>query len=310
MPLRDLTTLDAIAGTSRGDAQAALACMAGNKVLDTLTLIASVLAGSDSAEYAGAFDAALSAMADLVVAQGTALDLTDENQIKALISDAAATGRFLLTPEIADGVATILAAFNSAVEAAGSATGVNLLSALSAIALVAQGAAATTLKDLGDGLIDVTIVIQEFTGTNLDDAISEAKSQTGDVDGPTVQNAPQAIADAYLTNEDTVLIGAAGVLENDIDFDGDQLTPILVSDTTHGTLAFNSDGSFIYTPDANYNGPDMLQLQDQRRKSGQRAYDGHHCHRRGQRSRGHRRSDKGLRYRRRPIDGHWTACGV
>ena len=52
---------------------------------------------------------------------------------------------------------------------------------------------------------------------------------------------------------------AAGVLANDTDVDGDTLyrgarhrTP------AHGTLALNADGSFTYTPAANYNGPDSF----------------------------------------------------
>ena len=36
------------------------------------------------------------------------------------------------------------------------------------------------------------------------------------------------------------------------------LTAIKVSDPAHGTLTLNSDGSFTYTPDANYNGPDSF----------------------------------------------------
>ena len=36
------------------------------------------------------------------------------------------------------------------------------------------------------------------------------------------------------------------------------LTAVLVSGPAHGTLTLNADGSFTYTPTANYNGPDSF----------------------------------------------------
>jgi VCBS repeat-containing protein len=73
-------------------------------------------------------------------------------------------------------------------------------------------------------------------------------------------DAPVAVGDSYSTNEDTTLTVAAGtgVLGNDTDVDGDTLTAILVSGPTHGTLTLNANGSFTYTPAANYNGPDSF----------------------------------------------------
>src|SRR5207244_13426636 len=66
---------------------------------------------------------------------------------------------------------------------------------------------------------------------------------------------PTATDDAYSTDEDTALtIVAPGVLSNDTDPDGDALTAVLVSSPAHGTLALNANGSFSYTPAANYNG--------------------------------------------------------
>jgi VCBS repeat-containing protein len=48
------------------------------------------------------------------------------------------------------------------------------------------------------------------------------------------------------------------VLANDTDADGDNLTAVLVSGPSHGTLTLNADGSFNYTPDANFNGSDSF----------------------------------------------------
>jgi hypothetical protein len=72
--------------------------------------------------------------------------------------------------------------------------------------------------------------------------------------GP-INDAPVAVDDAYSMNEDTVLsISAPGVLANDTDADGDTLTVTLVDDVSAGTLVFNADGSFTYTPDADFYG--------------------------------------------------------
>lgn len=74
-----------------------------------------------------------------------------------------------------------------------------------------------------------------------------------------VNDAPVATADTYSTPEDTPLVVAApGALTNDTDIDGDPLTAALVTGPAHGTLGLNADGSFTYTPEADYNGPDAF----------------------------------------------------
>ena len=74
-----------------------------------------------------------------------------------------------------------------------------------------------------------------------------------------VNDAPVAVANSFTTNEDTALtVPAPGILGNDTDADGDALTSVLVTDVTHGTLVLNSNGSFTYTPTANYSGLDSF----------------------------------------------------
>ena len=72
-------------------------------------------------------------------------------------------------------------------------------------------------------------------------------------------DAPVAVADSYTTDEDTPLVIAApGLLANDTDAENDPLTAIKVSDPANGTVTVNADGSFTYTPGANYSGPDSF----------------------------------------------------
>ena len=75
----------------------------------------------------------------------------------------------------------------------------------------------------------------------------------------TTLNSPVANPDFYETAEDQeLLIAAAGVLENDTDADGDTLTAELVSGPANGTVIFNSDGSFLYTPQLDFQGKDTF----------------------------------------------------
>ena len=45
---------------------------------------------------------------------------------------------------------------------------------------------------------------------------------------------------------------------NDTDIDSATLTAVVVTGPAHGTLTLNANGSFTYTPAANYNGPDSF----------------------------------------------------
>jgi VCBS repeat-containing protein len=75
-------------------------------------------------------------------------------------------------------------------------------------------------------------------------------------DGPIVAD------DFYTTPENTALVvPAPGVMSNDVDVAGNAFTATLVTDVSHGTLSFNADGSFTYTPSANFIGADSFQYQ-------------------------------------------------
>jgi Bacterial Ig domain/Right handed beta helix region len=94
---------------------------------------------------------------------------------------------------------------------------------------------------------------------------STSTDNTVDFDAPNI--APTAVGDSYTTNEDTPLTanGAgsnpAGVLANDTDPDGDSLNAVLVSGPSHAAtngFTLNQDGSFSYTPAANFFGTDTF----------------------------------------------------
>src|SRR2546425_7152638 len=68
-----------------------------------------------------------------------------------------------------------------------------------------------------------------------------------------------AANDRFATDEDTALtITAPGVLGNDTDVDSPVLTAVVVTGPGHGALALNANGSFSYTPAAEFNRGDSL----------------------------------------------------
>ncbi|WP_254721922.1 beta strand repeat-containing protein [Kovacikia minuta] len=71
---------------------------------------------------------------------------------------------------------------------------------------------------------------------------------------------PTANPNTYSVNANNTLSipVATGVLVNDTDPEGDRLVASVVSDPTKGTLTLNSNGSFIYQPNANVTGTDTF----------------------------------------------------
>src|SRR5262245_27845040 len=91
-----------------------------------------------------------------------------------------------------------------------------------------------TIKDLGGATVTATVQVT-ITGVN---------------------DAPVANADAFTLDEDTTL--TANVLGNDTDVDSATLTATLVSGAAHGSVTLSPDGSFTYTPNANFFGSDSF----------------------------------------------------
>ena len=73
--------------------------------------------------------------------------------------------------------------------------------------------------------------------------------------------APTALNDSYVIYKDSfnsASEGAATLLANDYDGNGDSITASLVSGPSHGSLTLNSNGSFVYTPTTGYYGSDSF----------------------------------------------------
>lgn len=251
----DLGTFDPLAQAVGGSSAGAAAFVESTAVENVVAMTAAFASGrngtSVAAEAVRVFDALAAAIRNL--APGATIDLSDVATLSGIVSAAMPNP----TPAAVTGVASIIAAANAAADQQ-AGTGTALLANVSAVARVAQGAAADALHDAGSGAATIASVVAAYTGANLGAAIADAARGLGDVDGPNVQNAPIARDDAFAVNEDqTLAIEPASLLRNDVDYDGQALTPTIVSGPTSGTLTL-AGGTYRYTPNADFSGSDSF----------------------------------------------------
>ena len=92
------------------------------------------------------------------------------------------------------------------------------------------------------------------------DGFGDSAEATVTITVNSINDAPVAASDSYDVELDGTLTVNAdqGVLANDTDTDDDSLTAAIVSQPDHGTVSFNTDGSFTYTPTAGYHGDDTF----------------------------------------------------
>ncbi|MCA9170504.1 MAG: tandem-95 repeat protein, partial [Planctomycetales bacterium] len=92
------------------------------------------------------------------------------------------------------------------------------------------------------------------TGRANDGEVEDYPVTLFDVDAPVATN------DSYTVDEDAVLTVNAddGLLANDSANGGGDLTAQVVTGPANGTLTLNVDGSFVYTPSANFFGSDSF----------------------------------------------------
>ena len=78
-----------------------------------------------------------------------------------------------------------------------------------------------------------------------------------------MNDAPIAVDDSHNVAEDNTLAVAtdSGVIANDFDIEEDGLSAVLTRRPSNGVLTLNADGSFIYTPNADFNGSDVFRYK-------------------------------------------------
>jgi Bacterial Ig domain len=134
----------------------------------------------------------------------------------------------------------------------------------------------------GETLIGTTTVNTDSSGNasfspsfpalvNAGDAISATATDSSgdtsefaqDVTAVALSSPLQAVNDSYNTDENTTLsVAAPGVQANDFSVFGGSFTSVQDSSPIHGTLTFNSDGSFTYVPNKNFIGTDSFTYED------------------------------------------------
>ncbi|WP_157359932.1 tandem-95 repeat protein [Caldimonas brevitalea] len=126
--------------------------------------------------------------------------------------------------------------------------------------LVVAGPSHGTLMDNGDGTYTYTPA-PDFNGSDrlrfaLTDGELVSNEATFSFEVTAVNDAP-VLADAQLAMaEDGVL--RLDLLAGASDVDGDTLTATVIAGAAHGLLTVNADGSFSYTPAADFNGTDSF----------------------------------------------------
>jgi len=145
--------------------------------------------------------------------------------------------------------------------------------------LLDDGEFSTTTDSEGDWQLRLpagTYIIRQESADDLYPTTGEATNghtvtveigrEIGCLDFANIDNAPpEATVDAYSVNEDATLriYAADGVLANDTDAEDDDLVAVLVDDAQHGTLTLDANGSFTYTPDADFYGTDTFSYRAQ-----------------------------------------------
>jgi hypothetical protein len=127
------------------------------------------------------------------------------------------------------------------------------------------GSTTVTTDSSGNASFQVTFKLQ--TGTVVSATATDPDGNTSefsnDVPVITIQGNLLAQNDAYRVDlNSTLSVSAPGVQANDLAFNDNSFTSSLLVGPSNGTVTMGSDGSFVYTPNANFVGTDSFTYQD------------------------------------------------
>ena len=129
-------------------------------------------------------------------------------------------------------------------------------------AALVSGPARGVLNLSGNGAFTFTPVAGYAGGDSFVYRASDGSANSANVTVTlSITNTPPvAQPDSFATvkNIGLTVVAAAGVLNNDTDGNGDALTASVVAAPTRGSLTLNANGSFTFTPTANYVGADSF----------------------------------------------------
>ena len=186
-----------------------------------------------------------------------ALTVSDPDNTTLASATAAITGNFQAGEDVLDftydgaTMGNITAAYNAGI-------GTLTLTSPGATATLAQWQAALRAVTYDNSSQNPSTANRTIS-FKVHDGGLESVAATKTVSVIAVNDAPVAVDDYITLTEDIPATG--NVLTNDSDPEGNALTASLVIAPVNGTVVLNADGSFTYTPNANYAGRDSLQYQ-------------------------------------------------
>ncbi|HEY2411618.1 MAG TPA: tandem-95 repeat protein, partial [Pirellulaceae bacterium] len=205
----------------------------------------------------------VTAVNDAPVVTAPAAAVTDEN-VSLMLSAARGNAITLSDCDVGGGTMTLTLNVTHGTLTLGQTTGVTITSGANNSATMSVSGTLANLNAALDGLQyrpttyyyggdALSIVLNDGGNTGTGGPL--AGSGTVAITVNHVNQTPQANSASFTLNNDVQLVAAApGILANCTDIDNDPLQAILVTSPDHGTLAMQSDGSFVYTPDVNFIG--------------------------------------------------------
>ncbi|WP_346319715.1 cadherin-like domain-containing protein, partial [Chitinophaga sp. YIM B06452] len=164
-----------------------------------------------------------------------------------------ATGNVTVTFSVAGG--QLNAVSGAGVVVGGSSNALVLSGSLADInAFLAAGMLTYDAPQAAPASLDLIVNISDNGNTGSGGALQDTKSMVLNITA--VNDAPTGTGDTKTTNEDTPVSGTV----TGADADGDQLTFSKATDPSNGTVVVNADGTYTYTPNADYRGSDNFTI--------------------------------------------------